>query len=30
MLVAQAQAEELTILTRDAWIPKYDVRVLRV
>ncbi|MEB8340986.1 type II toxin-antitoxin system VapC family toxin [Streptomyces endophyticus] len=29
MLVAQAQAEDLTIITRDAWIPKYDVQVLR-
>ncbi|MEU1707964.1 type II toxin-antitoxin system VapC family toxin [Streptomyces sp. NPDC005706] len=27
-LVAQAQLEGLTIVTRDAWIPKYDVRVL--
>ncbi|MEV3859678.1 type II toxin-antitoxin system VapC family toxin [Streptomyces sp. NPDC050095] len=29
MLVAQAQAEGLTIITRDAWIPKYDVQVMR-
>lgn len=29
MLVAQAQAEDLTIITRDSWIPKYDVQVLR-
>lgn len=27
-LVAQAQLEGLTIITRDAWIPKYDVEVL--
>ncbi|MDQ0991354.1 type II toxin-antitoxin system VapC family toxin [Streptomyces sp. V3I7] len=29
ILVAQAQLEDLTIITRDTWIPKYDVRVLR-
>lgn len=29
MLVAQAQSEELTIVTRDTWITKYDVPVLR-
>ncbi|MGW3290696.1 type II toxin-antitoxin system VapC family toxin [Streptomyces sp. NPDC001002] len=29
MLVAQAQLEDLTIVTRDTWIPKYDVPVLR-
>jgi PIN domain nuclease of toxin-antitoxin system len=29
MLVAQAQAEDLTIVTRGTWIPKYDVPVLR-
>ncbi|MFJ9905094.1 type II toxin-antitoxin system VapC family toxin [Streptomyces sp. NPDC101152] len=28
MLVAQAQHEGLTIITRDTWIPKYDVEVL--
>lgn len=30
LLIAQAQLEELTILTRDTWIPKYDVSILRV
>ncbi|OII65226.1 hypothetical protein BJP40_17665 [Streptomyces sp. CC53] len=30
MLVAQARAEESTISTCGVWIPKYDVRVLRV
>ena len=30
MLVAQAQAERLTVVTRDAEIPKYDVDVLVV
>lgn len=30
MLVAQAQAEELTLVTRDADIQKYDVSVLPV
>jgi PIN domain nuclease of toxin-antitoxin system len=29
MLVAQAQTEGLTIVTRDGWIPKYDVETLR-
>ncbi|MCH0538325.1 type II toxin-antitoxin system VapC family toxin [Streptomyces sp. MUM 203J] len=29
MLVAQAQLEGLTLITRDSWIPKYDVQVLR-
>ncbi|MEV8309634.1 type II toxin-antitoxin system VapC family toxin [Streptomyces flavidovirens] len=28
MLIAQAQAEGLTLLTRDKWIPQYDVQVL--
>jgi PIN domain nuclease of toxin-antitoxin system len=28
MLVAQAQAEGLVIVTRDPWIPKYGVRTL--
>ncbi|MET9655801.1 hypothetical protein [Streptomyces sp. NPDC006510] len=27
---AQAQAEDMTILTRDKWIPSYDVRVMPV
>lgn len=30
ILVAQAQAEDMTILTRDKWIPSYDVRVMPV
>ncbi|MFF4018046.1 type II toxin-antitoxin system VapC family toxin [Streptomyces sp. NPDC001843] len=29
MLIAQAQLEDLTVITRDTWIPKYDVPVLR-
>ncbi|OAH14138.1 type II toxin-antitoxin system VapC family toxin [Streptomyces jeddahensis] len=29
MLIAQAQTEGLTIVTRDSWIPKYDVQTLR-
>ncbi|MGW7252551.1 type II toxin-antitoxin system VapC family toxin [Streptomyces sp. NPDC054834] len=29
MLIAQAQLEDLTLITRDTWIPKYDVPVLR-
>jgi len=28
MLVAQAQAEDLVVITSDANIPRYDVRVL--
>ena len=28
MLVAQAQIEGMTLVTRDSWIPKYDVRVM--
>lgn len=28
LLVAQAQLEGLTLVTRDEWIPKYDVPVL--
>lgn len=30
LLVAQAQTEGMTLATRDAWIPKYDVQVLPV
>lgn len=30
MLIAQAQREQLTLVTRDAEIPKYDVRTLTV
>ncbi|MFD3654008.1 type II toxin-antitoxin system VapC family toxin [Streptomyces sp. NPDC058620] len=30
MLVAQAQAEGLVLVTRNTWIPQYDVDVLRV
>jgi len=30
MLIAQAQLEELTLVTRDADIQKYDVDVLAV
>jgi PIN domain nuclease of toxin-antitoxin system len=29
VLIAQAQLEDLTLITRDTWIPKYDVPVLR-
>ncbi|MEI6972634.1 MAG: type II toxin-antitoxin system VapC family toxin [bacterium] len=29
MLVAQCQVEELTLVTKDPEIPKYDVRVMR-
>lgn len=28
LLVAQAQAEGLTVVTADQWIPRYDVAVL--
>ncbi len=28
--VAQAQAEEMVLVTRNAWIPLYDVRTVRV
>jgi PIN domain nuclease of toxin-antitoxin system len=28
ILVAQAQTEDLTVVTRDKWIPQYEVRVL--
>jgi PIN domain nuclease of toxin-antitoxin system len=30
VLVAQAQTEGMTLLTRDKWIPLYDVRVMPV
>ncbi|MCI0386176.1 type II toxin-antitoxin system VapC family toxin [Streptomyces sp. CNQ085] len=30
MLVAQAQTEGMTLVTRDKWIPQYDVRVMSV
>ncbi len=30
MLVAQAQSEGLTLVTRDPYIPLYDVEVLTV
>ncbi|NBM21284.1 type II toxin-antitoxin system VapC family toxin [Streptomyces sp. GC420] len=30
ILIAQAQAEGLTLVTRDKWIPKYDVPVMAV
>lgn len=30
MLIAQAQAEGLTLVTRNRWIPQYDVQVLAV
>lgn len=30
ILIAQAQTEGMTILTRDKWIPSYDVRVMPV
>ncbi|MFJ3087619.1 type II toxin-antitoxin system VapC family toxin [Streptomyces sp. NPDC086838] len=30
ILIAQAQTEGMTILTRDKWIPSYDVRVTPV
>jgi len=29
MLVAQARAERLTLLTADAWIARYDVEIIR-
>ncbi|MEU5715487.1 type II toxin-antitoxin system VapC family toxin [Streptomyces sp. NPDC020403] len=28
IIVAQAQTEDLTVVTRDKWIPQYEVRVL--
>ncbi|WP_372456143.1 type II toxin-antitoxin system VapC family toxin [Streptomyces poriferorum] len=30
ILIAQAQTEGMTILTRDKWIPSYDVQVMPV
>jgi PIN domain nuclease of toxin-antitoxin system len=30
ILVAQAQIEGMTLVTRDKWIPQYDVRVMPV
>ncbi|GAA2946130.1 type II toxin-antitoxin system VapC family toxin [Kitasatospora cinereorecta] len=30
ILVAQAQAEQLVLVTRNTWIPRYDVPVVRV
>ncbi|MER5358652.1 type II toxin-antitoxin system VapC family toxin [Streptomyces sp. NPDC002785] len=30
ILIAQAQTEGMTILTRDKWIPSYDVQVMTV
>lgn len=30
ILVAQAQIEGMTLVTRDKWIPQYDVRVMAV
>lgn len=30
LLIAQAQAEGMTLMTRDKWIPQYDVQVLEV
>ncbi|RPK85411.1 MULTISPECIES: type II toxin-antitoxin system VapC family toxin [Streptomyces] len=30
LLVAQAQAHRLVLVTRNAWIPQYDVPVMRV
>jgi PIN domain nuclease of toxin-antitoxin system len=30
ILVAQAQIEGMTLVTRDKWIPQYDVRVMTV
>ncbi len=30
ILVAQAQIEGMTIVTRDTWIPQYDVAVMAV
>ncbi|MEU0134303.1 type II toxin-antitoxin system VapC family toxin [Streptomyces sp. NPDC006296] len=29
MLVAQAQAERMVLITRNAWIPHYDVQTMR-
>ncbi|MFD9600352.1 hypothetical protein OG609_15510 [Streptomyces sp. NBC_01224] len=30
ILIAQAQTEGMTVLTRDKWIPSYDVQVMPV
>lgn len=30
LLVAQAQIEDMTLVTRDTWIPQYDVRTMAV
>jgi PIN domain nuclease of toxin-antitoxin system len=30
ILIAQAQIEGMTLVTRDKWIPEYDVRVMAV
>ncbi|WP_326738764.1 type II toxin-antitoxin system VapC family toxin [Streptomyces sp. NBC_01022] len=30
ILIAQAQAEELALVTRNRWIPQYDVQVMSV
>ncbi|MFJ9636634.1 type II toxin-antitoxin system VapC family toxin [Streptomyces sp. NPDC101178] len=30
ILIAQAQVEGMTIVTRDQWIPRYDVAVMAV
>lgn len=30
LLIAQAQAEELALVTRNRWIPQYDVQVMPV
>lgn len=30
MLIAQAQAEGMVLVTRSAWIPQYDVQVMQV
>ncbi|MFD7894314.1 type II toxin-antitoxin system VapC family toxin [Streptomyces sp. NPDC059743] len=30
LLVAQAQIEGMTLLTRDKWIPHYDVQIMPV
>lgn len=30
ILITQAQTEGMTILTRDKWIPSYDVQVMPV
>ncbi|GGT17278.1 hypothetical protein GCM10010207_15650 [Streptomyces atratus] len=30
ILIAQARTEGMTVLTRDKWIPSYDVQVMPV